>query len=80
MALPKYQSARVLESLLETMKRTLESGEDILVSGFGKFCVCEKSERKGRRPQTGENLMLRARRVVVFKCSEALRERINGKG
>ncbi|MBW2609488.1 MAG: HU family DNA-binding protein [Deltaproteobacteria bacterium] len=51
------------------MKKTIESGEDVLISGFGKFCVNEKNERKGRNPQTESALMLDARRVVVFKCS-----------
>jgi integration host factor subunit alpha len=78
--LPKYQSTRLIKSLLEIIKQTLESGEDILISGFGKFSVKDKEERKGRNPQTGEDLMLRARRVVVFKCSEVLKEKINGKG
>jgi integration host factor subunit alpha len=59
------------------MKRTLASGEDVLISGFGKFCVNEKSERRGRNPATGEDMMLRPRRVVTFKCSGALRKKIN---
>ena len=59
------------------MKRTLESGEDILVSNFGKFCIKEKKERKGRNPATGEDMMLRPRRVVVFKVSGTLREMMN---
>jgi integration host factor subunit alpha len=49
----------------------------VLVSGFGKFCVKEKKERKGRNPATGEDLMLRARKIVTFKCSGKLRERVN---
>ena len=53
------------------------SGEDVLVSRFGKFCVNEKSERRGRNPATGEDLMLVQRKVVTFKCSGRLRERIN---
>jgi integration host factor subunit alpha len=67
-----------VESLIEIIKSTLESGEDVLVSGFGKFCVKEKNERKGRNPATDEDLMLPARRVVTFKCSGKLRERLNG--
>ena len=78
--LPKYRSTHLVEILFETIKRVLESGEDILISGFGKFCVKEKTERRGRNPETGEDLMLGARRVVVFKCSGVLRERINGNG
>jgi integration host factor subunit alpha len=77
--LPKNKSTEIVESLLEIIKSTLESGEDVLVSGFGKFCVKEKRERQGRNPATSENLMLAPRRVVTFKCSGKLRERVNGK-
>ena len=66
--------------LLETIKQTFESGEDVLISEFGKFCVNEKNERRGRNPQTGEDLPLRARIVVIFRCSTVLREKINRKG
>ena len=76
---PKYQSIEIVESLLEIIKSTLESGDDVLVSGFGKFCVKEKAERKGRNPATGEEAILPARRVVTFKCSGKLREKVNGK-
>jgi len=75
--LSKSQSRIVVESLLEIMKQALENGEDVLVSGFGKFVVKDKSERRGRNPQTTADLQLRARRVVVFKTSGVLRERIN---
>jgi len=78
--LSKPEATLVVKSLLEIIKRTLESGENVLISGFGKFCVKDKKERKGRNPQTGEDLVLRARRVVRFKCSEILAERINSKG
>ncbi len=74
----KNQSFETIETLLEIMKKTLESGEDILVSGFGRFCVKEKAERRGRNPATGGDLMLAPRRVVTFKCSGKLRERVNG--
>jgi len=74
----KYQSTDIVESLLETIKTKLASGEDVLVSGFGKFCIQEKSERRGRNPATGEDLMLAPRKVVTFKCSGKLRERVNG--
>ena len=73
----KNQSVNTIETLLELIKRTLESGEDVLISRFGKFCVNEKSERRGRNPATGEDLMLRPRRIVTFKCSGRLRERVN---
>ena len=75
--LSKSQSRTVVERLLEIVKGSLESGEDILVSGFGKFVVKEKSARRGRNPQTTEDLQLRARRVVVFKTSGVLRNKIN---
>jgi len=76
--LPKKRSADLVESTLEIMKSTLASGEDVLISGFGKFCVRDKGKRKGRNPQTGRELILGARRVVVFKCSGRLREKMNG--
>ncbi|BBO86790.1 integration host factor subunit alpha (plasmid) [Desulfosarcina ovata subsp. sediminis] len=71
------QAVDTTEILLELIKSSLEAGEDVLVSGFGKFCVKEKAERKGRNPATGEDAMLPARRVVTFKCSGKLRERVN---
>jgi integration host factor subunit alpha len=74
----KIRSIEMVESLLETLKSSLESGEDVLVSGFGKFCVKEKAERKGRNPATGEDAILPAHRVVTFKCSGNLREKVNG--
>ncbi len=77
--LPKTKSAQVIESLLEIIKKTLENGEDVLISGFGKFCVKEKGKRRGRNPQTGEDLMLGERRVVTFRCSGVLRDKINRK-
>jgi integration host factor subunit alpha len=63
---------------LEIIKSALTDGDDVLVSGFGKFCVKEKRPRRGRNPATGEDLMLRQRRVVTFKCSGKLRNKING--
>ncbi len=75
---PRNRSVEIVETLLEIIKKTLTSGEDVLVSGFGKFCVKEKKERKGRNPATGENLMLEPRKVVIFKCSGKLREIVNG--
>jgi integration host factor subunit alpha len=75
---PKKQSFDLVETLLEIIKRTLESGDDVMVSGFGKFSVKEKKVRKGRNPSTGEDLMLDARRVVTFKCAGGLRDKVNG--
>ncbi len=80
LGLPKGRSIELVESLLEIIKRTLENGEDVLISGFGKLCVKKKEQRKGRNPQSGEDIMLRPRHVVTFRCSGVLRERINGKG
>lgn len=77
--LTKNKSGHVVEQLLEIIKSTLASGDDVLISGFGKFRVLEKSERRGRNPATGDSLMLPARRVVTFKCSGKLRDRCNGK-
>lgn len=77
LGLPKKQSVDIIESLLELIKSSLADGDDVLVSGFGKFCVKEKAARKGRNPATGDDLMLRPRRVVTFKCSGKLRDRVN---
>jgi integration host factor subunit alpha len=77
--LTKIKSNEVFESLMEIIKNALESGEDVLISGFGKFCVKDKNQRRGRNPATGEDKMMRARRVVVFKYSGILRDMINGK-
>jgi len=74
----RHQSSELVENLLEIIKSKLESGEDVLVSGFGKFCVNEKRERRGRNPATGDDMMLAPRKVVTFKCSGKLRERVNG--
>ena len=75
---PKNKSSEIVETVLEIIKRSLESEEDVLISGFGKFRVKEKKERRGRNPATGEALMLEPRKVVTFKCSGKLRDRING--
>ena len=76
---PKNKSAEIIETLLEAIKRSVESGDDVLISGFGKFCVKNKSERRGRNPATGEDMMLSPRRVVTFKCSAKLKAKINKK-
>ncbi|WP_373501312.1 integration host factor subunit alpha [Desulfococcus sp.] len=73
----KKEATDLIESLLEIMKRTLTGGEDVLISGFGKFCVKSKKERRGRNPATGDDMLLSPRQVVTFKCSGKLRERIN---
>ncbi len=75
--LHKGVSVKVVESLLEIIKRTLENGEDVLVSGFGKFHLKDKSKRRGRNPQTGNDIVLKSRRIVNFRCSGVLRDKIN---
>ncbi len=74
----KKQAEESVEILLELIKKALENGEDVLLSGFGKFCVRSKAECRGRNPSTGEDMMLDARKVITFKCSGQLRDRING--
>ena len=73
------RSTGITDALIEIIKATLESGNDVLISGFGKFCVKQKAARKGRNPATGERMMLAPRRVVTFKCSMMLREKVNRK-
>jgi len=75
--LSRTTTYEVMEEFLEIIKETIESGEDIMISGFGKFCVNEKKARKGRNPATDEEMILPARRVVTFKCSGKLRDLIN---
>lgn len=75
---PKKRSKDLVDSTLELIKGTLASGEDVLISGFGKFEVRGKQARRGRNPQTGGELTLDARRVVTFKCSGVLRRELNG--
>ena len=77
--IPKNKSTEIVETLLEIIKSSLASGEDVLISNFGRFCVKEKAERKGRNPATGDDLMLKPRKVVTFRCSGKLRDRVNGK-
>ena len=75
----RKKSIETVETVLELIKRSLESGEDVLISGFGKFSVKQKAKRKGRNPATGEDMMLKRRRVVTFKCSGLLRAKLNRK-
>ena len=76
---PKNYATELTETLLEIIKKALESGDDVLISNFGKFCVLEKRARKGRNPSTGEDMMLKPRKVVTFKCSGKLKKKLNGK-
>lgn len=77
MGFSKKKATDIVESLLEILKRTLERKDDILISGFGKFCIKDKTKRRGRNPATGEDLILKERQVVIFKCSGKLRGKIN---
>ena len=75
----RKKSIETIETVLELIKRSLESGEDVLISGFGKFSVKQKAKRRGRNPATGEDMILTSRRVVTFKCSGKLKEKLNKK-
>ena len=74
----KQKSVEIIESLLEIIKSTLGKSEDVLISGFGKFCVKHKKQRRGRNPATGADLILNERKVVTFKCSGKLRDKVDG--
>jgi integration host factor subunit alpha len=80
LGLSKSRSYELLGSLFETMKGTLENGDDILIRGFGKFCLKDNNGQKHRNPFTNENMMLGAKRVVTFECSMPLKHKLNGKG
>lgn len=73
----RKECSQMVENLLEIVKKTLEDGEDVLISGFGKFCIKNKQKRRGRNPATGDDMMLEKRKVVTFRCSHVLREKIN---
>ena len=75
--IPKKDCVRIVESLFNLIKADLGKGNDVMISGFGKWTVKSKKKRRGRNPQTGEELMLDARRVVTFKSSTVLRGAIN---
>ena len=75
---PKNHSSEIVETLLELIKKAVESGDDVLISNFGKFCVKEKRERKGSNLSTGEDMMMKPRKVVTFRWSGKLRDKING--
>ena len=73
----QQKAFETVEIMLELIKRSLENGEDVLISGFGKFCVKKKAERRGRNPATGEDMMMAPRKVVTFQNSRKLREKLN---
>ncbi len=75
----KGQASDLVEKLIEIIKHTLETGEEVMISGFGKFSVKEKHERRGRNPSTGKEMILKARRVVAFSASQKLKDLVNGK-
>lgn len=75
--LSKADAARAVDSVFQLLKQTLADGEDVLISGFGKWVVRDKKERRGRNPQTGKDLTITARRVVTFRASGVLRRLIN---
>ena len=74
----KKESAQMVEALFEIIKKSLEEGKDVMISGFGKFSIRERGERKGRNPLTGDPIMLPAKKLVTFRCSGKLRKKING--
>lgn len=78
LCIPKAEASDLMELVLQIMKDTLELGEELKISGFGKFSVKKKNPRRGRNPQTGESIALAHRQVVTFKASNLLRAAING--
>ena len=73
----RKESAEMVEAVFAIMKSTLESGENLKISGFGSFIVKQKKDRRGRNPQTGETITIEARRILTFKPSNLLKEAIN---
>jgi len=73
----KKESAEMVEAVFAIMKSTLESGENLKISGFGSFIVKQKKDRRGRNPQTGESITIEARRILTFKPSGVLKDQIN---
>ena len=73
----RKECVNLIENLLEIIKGTLENGEDVLIIGFGKFCIKHKNSRRGRNPATGDDMVLDKRRVVTFRCSNVLRNKVN---
>jgi len=77
LGIPKKECVSIVESIFEIIKEDLDQGNDVMISGFGKWSVKVKKKRKGRNPQTGESLMIDARKVVTFKPSQVLRAAVN---
>ena len=75
--LTKDEAFAYMETILETIKKTLETAETVKITGFGSFVVKKKENRKGRNPQTGEPITINARKILTFKPSTLLRQAIN---
>lgn len=75
----KGEASEIIEKLLEIMKNHLVSGDDVMISGFGKWHVRSKRPRRGRNPQSGQEMVLDARRVVTWKYSPVFKKAVNGK-
>jgi integration host factor subunit alpha len=75
----KKESAELVEMVFDIIKNTLETGEKIKIAGFGNFVVKEKADRRGRNPQTGEEIVISARKILTFKPSQVLKASINAK-
>jgi integration host factor subunit alpha len=73
----KKESIGIVEQVFEILKSTIESGETIKITGFGNFVVREKADRRGRNPQTGEEIVIGSRKVLTFKPGQVLKERVN---
>lgn len=73
----RKESAEMVEAVFSIMKSTLETGENLKISGFGSFIVKQKADRRGRNPQTGESITIEARRILTFKPSGVLRDALN---
>jgi integration host factor subunit alpha len=76
--LSKKESADLVEQVFNLIKDTLEDGEKIKIAGFGNFIVKEKADRRGRNPQTGDEIVISARKILTFKPSQVLKAEING--
>jgi integration host factor subunit alpha len=73
----KKESAELVETVFDLIKSTLEEGDKIKIAGFGNFVVKEKADRRGRNPQTGEEITIVARKILTFKPSQVLKSAIN---
>jgi integration host factor subunit alpha len=73
----KKESAELVEMVFDILKSTLEKGDKIKIAGFGNFVVKEKADRRGRNPQTGDEIVISARKILTFKPSQVLKASIN---